>query len=136
VTAQSTAGGDLHAPSTRLYSPAHPIRGAARAVALRPARPHQPASPVPDASQAVLPAQLASRIVTEYTQPGALLVGPACPTLLHQAARLGRRAVALTTDPARARQTSTTLDLTLPTQRRALVRVRRGALTDPRPSPS
>jgi hypothetical protein len=81
----STAGGDLHAPAPASASP--PTRSDVP-LALWPCaqpKPHQPASPVPGAARALLPAQLASRIVTEYTQPGALLVGPACPTLLHQA---------------------------------------------------
>lgn len=91
--------------------------------------PHQPTTP--DAARALLPAQLARRIVTEYTKPGALLIGPACPTLLREVARLGRRAVALTCDPARARQTSTMLDLTLPAQYLQRTHVCRGSLTDP-----
>src|SRR6266498_2104533 len=79
----------------------------------------QPTTLLPGAARALLPAQLARRIVTEYTPPGALLVGPACPSLLHQAARLGRRAVALCPDPATARQASTALDVTVPPERSA-----------------
>ncbi len=90
---------------------------------------HQPTRPA--AGRALLPAQLARRLLTEYTRPGALLVGPTCPVLLHQAALLGRRAVALTCDPAGARQTSATLDLTLPAQHRPLVQIRRGSPTSP-----
>jgi hypothetical protein len=93
--------------------------------------PRQPTTPAPGAARALLPAQLARRIVTEYTRPGALLVGPACPALLRETARLGRRAVALTSDPARARQASTTLDLSMPTQHLQLTHVCRGRLTDP-----
>lgn len=93
--------------------------------------PHQPTAP--GAARALLPKQLAGRIVTEYTPPGALLVGPACPTLLEEAARLGRHAVALTCDPARARQTSTMLDLTLPAHRRSLAQIRRGSPINPEP---
>jgi len=91
----------------------------------------QPTTLLPGAARALLPAQLARRIVTEYTPPGALLVGPACPSLLHQAARLGRRAVALCPDPATARQASTALDVTVPAERRPLAQVRGGSLTDP-----
>jgi len=89
-------------------------------------------APMPDAPRALLPAQLAARIIAEYTEPGALLVGPACPALLHHAARVGRRMVALTPDPASARQTSATLDLTLPAERRSLAQVRSGSHTDPK----
>jgi hypothetical protein len=91
--------------------------------------PHQPIPP--GAARALLPVRLARRIVTEYTAPGALLIGPACPTLLHQAAGLGRRAVAITPDPARARQTNVTLDLILPAPQRPLVQVRRAGPTIP-----
>src|SRR6266540_7530578 len=91
----------------------------------------QPTMLVPGVARALLPAQLARRIVTEYTLPGALLVGPACPTLLHQAARLGRRAVALCPDPAAARQGSTALDVTVPVERRPFAQVRYGSLIDP-----
>ncbi len=96
-------------------------------------------SDIPDAQQptppgvprALVPAQLARRLVTEYTQPGALLVVPACSALLCEAARLGRRAVALTPDPAAARQASAMLDVTLPADGRPLAQVRSGSLTDP-----
>lgn len=95
--------------------------------------PHEPAPSPPVASWALLPVQLARRIVTEYTHPGDLLVGPCCPALLGEAARLGRRAVALCPEAGSttARQTSELLDLTVPAQLRPLAQVRGGHLTDP-----
>jgi hypothetical protein len=95
--------------------------------------PHEPTPPPPAASLALLPAQLARRIITEYTRPGDLLVGPACPALLGEAARLGRHAIALSPEAGStaARQTSELLDLTVPAQLRLLAQVRSGHLTDP-----
>src|SRR6266508_3737368 len=86
--------------------------------------PHEPAPSPPVASWALLPVQLARRIVTEYTHPAALL---------GEAARLGRRAVALCPEAGSttARQTSELLDLTVPAQLRPLAQVRGGHLTDP-----
>jgi len=94
--------------------------------------PHEP-DPPPGAPWALLPVQLARRIAAEYTRPGDLLLGPPCPALLAQAARLGRRAIALNPDPspAAARQTSEALDLTVPAQLRPFAQVRSGHLTDP-----
>jgi hypothetical protein len=85
------------------------------------------------ASWALLPVQLARRLLIEYTRPGDLLVGPACPALLGEAARLGRRVIALCPDPGSttARQTRELLDLTVPAQFRPLAQLRSGHLTDP-----
>ncbi len=68
----------------------------------QPDQPDAKATTAPGAPRALVPAQLARRLVTEYTRPGALLVVPACPALLCEAARLGRRAVALTDPEATA----------------------------------
>jgi hypothetical protein len=88
--------------------------------------PQEAATPAPGA---LLPAQLARRIVTEFSQPGALLVTPCCPVLLCEATRLGCRVVALTPDPSLAAAGGASA-LPAGRGRRPLAQVRSGSLTD------
>ncbi len=93
--------------------------------------PHQPTTAVPGVARVLLPAQLAGRIIAEYTRPGALLVSARLRGSAAPGRPVGPPRGRAHPDPARARQTSTMLDLTLPAQHHPLAQVRRGGLTDP-----